>query len=187
MNLTRVPPNEAESKHYLDSLLVSRFIPEGSSVLDIGTGPGFPAWLLAWCRPDLSVTAMDGSNKGLAFLREHALPNLDIVQARAEDRPYTEQFDLVTGRAVAPFTMQMELAARPLRIGGLAVPFRTPAEQDDIKRFVGRGLGLRRVAIHHVGLPGTDVVRLFPVFKKTRRTADEFPRPWGRIRANPLT
>ncbi|HZH99340.1 MAG TPA: RsmG family class I SAM-dependent methyltransferase, partial [Fimbriimonadaceae bacterium] len=85
MNLTRVPREECYLRHFLDSLLFHDLIPAGASVLDIGTGPGFPAWPLALCRKDLHVLALDSSGKMLGFLRRHPLPNLEVVQERAEE------------------------------------------------------------------------------------------------------
>ena len=58
MNLTRVAREECWLRHFVDSLLFQDLIPRGAAVLDIGTGPGFPAWPLACARPDLSITAM---------------------------------------------------------------------------------------------------------------------------------
>ena len=186
MNLTRVSAEDAVFRHYLDSILVSALIPKDSTVLDIGTGPGFPSWLLAWFRPDLKVTGMDGSNKGLIFLRSQALPNLTVVQARAEEPPSRESFDFVTGRALAPLPIQIELAAAQAKIGGVVVPFRTPTEREAATKLKTSKVGLELETIHEVLMPGTDVVRLFPVWRKGTATPREFPRPWSKIKQKPL-
>ncbi len=184
MNLTRIPRDEAWLRHFVDSLLFHDLVPEGAKVLDVGTGPGFPAWPLACARPDLQVVALDSSGKMLGFLRSQHLPNLEVVQARAEEWEEREAFDVVTGRAVAPLAIQLELSAPLLKVGGLLVPMRTP--QDDLATPLWEALGLRPAGRHVRELPGTDVVRVFPTFVKERSTSKLFPRRWAEIRANPL-
>src|ERR1041384_4679794 len=109
MNLTRVPREECWLRHFVDSLLFQDLIPLNARVLDIGTGPGFPAWPLACARPDLQVTALDSNGKMLGFLRSQPLPNLEVVQERAEEWGAFERFGVVTGRALAPLPVQIEL------------------------------------------------------------------------------
>lgn len=185
-NLTRVPRAECSIRHFLDSVLLIGHIPRDAAVLDLGCGPGFPAWPLARVRPDLKVTALDSSGKALGFLRRHPLPNLDIVEARAEEWPVREKFDWVTGRALAPLPLQLELSAPPCRIGGAVVPFRTPRELDAVRSFPAGRLGLVLESLIEAPLPSTDVVRLFPVFRKERATDPRFPRTWTRMRRAPL-
>ena len=184
MNLTKVPREECWLRHFVDSLLFQDLIPYGSSVLDIGTGPGFPAWPLACARPDLIVTALDSSNKMLGFLRSQPLPNLIIVQGRAEEWDVREAFDVVTGRALAPLPIQLELSAAPCKVDGKVILMRTPA--DDLLSANFEILGLRPAGLHKRTLPGTDIVRAFPVYVKERSTSARFPRKWAEIKAKPL-
>jgi 16S rRNA (guanine527-N7)-methyltransferase len=182
MNLTRVPKEECEVRHFVDSLLVAEFAPIGARVLDVGTGPGLPAWPLACARPDLSVTAMDSSGKMLRVLAEAPLPNLAVRHRRAEDVDQREGFEFVTGRAVAPLAVQLEISAAWAVRGGLVVPFRTP--NDALIKLPQLGLKLASVAQR--ALPGTDIVRVFPVYRKERRTPEHYPRTWAQIKAAPL-
>lgn len=184
MNLTRIPREEAWLRHFVDSLLFHDLIPDGASVLDIGTGPGFPSWPLACARPDLRVTALDSSGKMLGFLRSQPLENLEVVQERAEDWGVRDRFDIVTGRAVAPLPLQLELSAPPLKVGGLVVPMRTP--MDDLEEPDWESLGLRPAGKHVRELPGTDVTRVFPVYKKERPTPRWAPRKWAEMKKMPL-
>jgi|SRR5579862_2064573 len=179
-NLTRVPQESCWLRHFVDSLLLSEFVPHGSEVLDIGSGPGFPAWPLACARPDLKVTALDSNGKMLGFLQSQPLPNIAVVQARAEDNPRREAFNVVTGRALAPISVQLELSAAPCRIGGFVMPMRTPNDEP-FGEAAKLGLSLERV--HHRPLPGTDVVRVFPEYRKTTATSRRFPRPWAEMRS----
>ncbi|MFI5387101.1 MAG: 16S rRNA (guanine(527)-N(7))-methyltransferase RsmG [Fimbriimonadales bacterium] len=185
MNLTRVPREECWLRHFVDSLLFQDLIPTGSSVLDIGTGPGFPAWPLACARPDLQVTAIDSSGKMIGFLNKNPLPNLKTLQVRAEEWPVSERFGIVTGRAVAPLGIQLELSAQPCKVGGQILPMRTPAERKEVEQDFSM-LGLELVEIYERALPGTDVVRLIPACRKIQPTPKRYPRTWAEIRRKPI-
>lgn len=186
MNLTRVAREECWLRHFVDSLLFQDLVPQGSKVLDIGTGPGFPAWPLACARPDLHVTALDSSGKMLGFLQKNPLPNLEAVLARAEDWGVRESFDVVTGRALAPFPIQLELSAPPLKVGGLLIPMRTPSEEAAVKAFPAAKLGLQPAGLNRRQLPDTDVVRMFALLKKVAPTPEKYPRPWAEIKRSPV-
>lgn len=186
MNLTRIKREDCWRLHFLDSLLLSPYIPKCSKVLDIGTGPGFPAWPLAAAREDLMVTAMDSSGKMLGFLAKSPLSNLALCQGRAEDRLLNSSFDLVTGRALAPFAIQMEISARYAINGGILAPLRTPKDQSVVERFPYDKLSLSLEDIHLVPLPGTDIVRLIPMVRKRKQTPKLYPRAWAQIKNSPL-
>lgn len=185
-NLTRVPMDQADVRHVADSMLISEFCQEGSSVLDIGCGPGFPSWILAAYRPDLRVTAIESQGKMVRMLTAISLPNLEVKNQRAEVDVERNAFDVVTGRAVAPFSTQFELSAAWVRIGGFFIPFRTPVERDEIERFPALKLGFELKRLEERSIPESDTVRLFPVFKKIKPTPSEFPRGWGRMKSHPL-
>lgn len=185
-NLTRVPLEDCEVRHFLDSLIFHDLIPEAVDLLDIGTGPGFPAWPLATSRPDLRVTAIDSNGKMLGFLATQSLPNLNVKQIRAEEWPAREEFDFVTGRAVAPLSVQLEVSAPLVKVGGLLVPMRSSQEAEDFASEDFRTLGIKLVKVVERPLPGTDIVRLFPVYEKTKPTPTKYPRRWGDIKKKPL-
>lgn len=185
-NLTRVPKEECVIRHFIDSLLILDLLPEGIRVLDIGTGAGFPSWPLACARPDLKVTALDSSNKAVQFLTNQPLPNLRVLKSRAEEFPQKERFDVVTGRAIAPCGVQLELSAPFCKIGGNIVLFRTSSERDMVEQFPTKILGLALKEIKERVLPGTEMIRLFPVYEKIARTTKMYPRPWAKIKQSPL-
>lgn len=187
MNLTRVPREECWLRHFVDSLLFQDLIPEGCSVLDVGTGPGFPAWPLACARPDLRVTAIDSSGKMIGFLASFSLPNLEAVQVRAEEWGRREEFDVVTGRALAPLPIQLELSAPACRVGGAVIPMRTPNDANQFESSGAGKLGLRFDHVERRTLPGTDIERVFPVYLKLRDTSTRYPRSWAEIRKRPLS
>lgn len=186
VNLTRVPRERFFVRHVVDSLLFQDLIPSGSRVLDLGTGPGFPAWPLAWARQDLHVTALDSSGKPLAFLRSQALPNLEVLQGRAEELGVSESFDVVTGRALAPLAIQLELSASPCAVGGWVLPLRTASDVSAIEAFDPRVLGLELVRIERRTLPIEEAARVCPIYRKIQKTPTGYPRPWAEIRKRPL-
>ena len=185
-NLTRVALADAPIRHVCDSMLLCEFLPARATVLDIGCGPGFPAWVIALARPDLAVVAMDSSAKMHEFLSRHGLPNLKPLLQRGEEKIDRERFDVVTGRAIAPFSIQAELSAAWVKVGGLFCPLRTPAEETEIGMTNVGVLGLRLASMEHRELPGSDAVRLVPLFEKVRPTPTEYPRPWARMKSRPL-
>lgn len=185
-NLTRVSPEEAPVRHVVESLLVLPYLPRQGRVLDVGSGPGLPAWVIAWANPDLTIEALDATVKMQRFLASQPLPNLRQRIQRAEEDVEYEMFDAATGRAFAPFGIQAEVTAPWLRVGGRFIPFRTQAERSEIEMANTGVLGLKLVEIHEAPLPMGMGVRLFPIFEKTRSTPPEFPRTWARIKAKPL-
>lgn len=186
-NLTRVPRVEAEVKHLCDSVLALDLLPHTGRLLDIGTGPGLPAWPLACVLPNLQVTALDGSERMFGPMRRVPLPNLIPVQARAEDFTEREAYDVVVGRAVAPLSIQLEISAGPLKVGGLAVPYRSSLDRQDAEDLNIGVLGLRLEEIVERDLPGGAGSRLFPIYRKVRETDRQYPRPWARMKTRPLS
>ncbi len=185
-NLTRVSRSEAISRHILDSLLVSPLIPRGARVLDIGCGPGFPAWPLALARPDLQIVGLDSNSKMLDFLRSQVLPNLSIVCGRAEEYRVSKLFDVVTGRAVAPLPIQAEISAPLVQVGGLFLPLRTKNDIGLIERLTETNLGIK---LQRIFEPSTEFClenRAIPIFKKTLPTPKSYPRRWSEIKKRPL-
>lgn len=112
---------ELESRHIAESVAFGRELPADASVLDLGTGGGFPGMVVAITRPDLAVTLLDATKKKVDFLREFADAHsvrVTTLHGRAEElqREHAGRFDVVTARAVAPLD----------RLVGWAVPFLRP-------------------------------------------------------------
>ncbi|MDQ2986080.1 MAG: 16S rRNA (guanine(527)-N(7))-methyltransferase RsmG [Armatimonadota bacterium] len=182
-NLTRVPRDECRSRHFLDSLTLAPLISEGSRVIDIGSGAGFPGVPLAIVRPDLRVTLLDGGSKELAFLESLSdLAELGFILERAEiagkEVNFREHYDFATGRAIAPLLIQAEISAPFLKVGGLFVPMRTA--QEETPGFEEFGLELTQRKI--VDLPSLGALRLLPTYRKVQPTPDRFPRGWAAMK-----
>jgi 16S rRNA (guanine527-N7)-methyltransferase len=116
---------------------------------------------------------------------QNPLPNLRPVQTRAEVWNEWGRFDTVTGRAVAPLSIQLELSARLVRVGGTIVAMRTPIDKPEIERLKDV-LWLELEQVVERAIPGTDVVRVFPIWRKKRLTPKGYPRTWAEIKRNPL-
>lgn len=182
-NLTRVPREQADVRHYAEGALALEFA-QGSVWMDLGTGPGFPAMVLAILRPDAQIEAVDSNGKMLEFLRSVAPENLQVTQERIEEDPRREVADWITGRALAPLPIQLELSAALLKIGGRLTPFRTLNDEFEGKYLSSLGLRLDRVYQRELS---DGVVRVFPCYKKVATTDPRFPRPWATIKQDPLT
>jgi len=135
VNLTAIrDPDEMVTHHLLDSL-VARPLLEGETVLDVGTGPGFPGLPLAIAEPGRKFTLLDSSQKKISFVN-HAvgllrLDNVDAVKARGEDYAPGRRFDTVIARALAPLPRLLEIAGHHVGEDGVFVALkgRYPAEE----------------------------------------------------------
>jgi 16S rRNA (guanine527-N7)-methyltransferase len=142
MNLTRITdPIEAAVKHYADSLAVLPWIHEAQvpidTVLDIGTGAGFPAVPLAVMRPDWRLTAIDGTRKKVDFLNKTVesigLRNLVVEHAHSTHWRPGRRFDLVVARAVGSLVNCLHALAPHARHGGWVVVYKTPTALDEME------------------------------------------------------
>lgn len=172
MNLTRiVDPVEAAVKHYADSLaLVHWSRVRGvavQSVLDVGTGAGFPAVPVAVAKPDWQVVALDGTNKKVDFLARSAaamgLSNLMAIHAHSAHWDSDRTFDVVTTRALGSIRECLEAAVEFVARNGEVVLFKTPEKAEMETREAGpkaKHLGLRPLEPLSYELScGGDVIR----------------------------
>ena len=126
-NLTAIKTKEeVYLKHFYDSLTLTKIANlEKGSLLDVGTGAGFPGLVLAIIFPNLDVTLLDSNNKKIAFLKECItklqIKNAHTVYSRAEDytKIHRESFDFVTSRAVAELRILLELNIPAVKVNGL--------------------------------------------------------------------
>ena len=143
INLTAITDtDEMTVKHFADSLsiLATTDIEQGSSLVDVGTGAGFPGLVLKIARPDLQVTFLDSTEKKLLFISS-VLEKLglkgNVLHMRAEEaghnKAYREKFDYVTARAVAPLAVLSEYCLPLLKVGGSFISMKSANAEEEIR------------------------------------------------------
>ena len=199
MDLTAVEEEEdLLDKHFADSLTVLRtdLVKPGASLVDVGTGAGFPGMVLAMARPDLHVVLMDAQRKRLKFLEtvaaEAGVNNAEILHARAEDaardRKHREQYDIAAARAVAPLNVLAEYLLPFVKVGGCALCWKGPALKQELEagRRAAHLLGGRLEMPVSCAVAGRDWEHTILPVRKTERTAAAYPRKAGTPKAKPL-
>ena len=189
---------ETVDRHFIDSLAVLRTdrIFPGASLIDVGTGAGFPGMVLAMTRPDLSVTLTDAQQKRLNFLealQEAAeIRNVTLLHARAEDagrdRKYREMFDFAAARAVAPLNVLAEYLLPFVKVGGCALSWKGPALEKELEagRRAARLLGGRLELPEQYTVDGRDWEHTILPIRKVEKTPSAYPRKAGTPKAKPL-
>ena len=199
MNLTGIEDEkEVFIKHFLDSIsAVSKgYIKNGMSLIDVGTGAGFPGMPLRISLPDLKVTLLDSLNKRINFLQEVAnqidIDDIEFIHGRAEDfgkdENYRECFDIATARAVAGLPALMEFCVPFVKVGGHFVCLKGPnanLELEESKKAM-EVLGIEYIEKIDIKLPEIDLDHNILVFKKVKNTPSKYPRKAGMPSKEPL-
>ena len=197
MNLTAIiEPLEIVIKHFIDSLtlLTAVELPQGASVIDVGTGAGFPSVPVKIVRPDIRLTLLDSLNKRVVFLGALSAAleqENDCIHFRAEEAgrnpEYREQFDLATARAVAHLRELSEYCLPFVRVGGRFAAMKggdVDAELAESSKAIEL-LGGEIEKIKHFLLPD-DSRRSIIIIKKISQNTTKYPRPSAKIAKNPL-
>ena len=198
INLTAITDkNEFIIKHFFDSLtlLSCTEIKKGSSIIDIGTGAGFPGVPLKIARPDLNLTLLDSLNKRIVFLSETVMPSLELsaktIHGRAEDYSrtpeYREKYDCSVSRAVANLSALSEYCIPFVKPGGRFISMKGPDIQEelDLSENAIKMLGGKIKDVNKLTLPdnsGRSVI----IIEKIKSTPDKYPRRGVKINKNPL-
>ena len=199
MNLTAITEfDEVLQKHFVDSVLKFRdFIKEDTKTLiDVGTGAGFPGIPLKIVFPEIKITLLDSLNKRIKFLNavidELELENIETIHGRAEDfskkEDYREQYDLCVSRAVANLATLSEYCLPYVKVGGCFIPYKSgeiDEELNNSKKAV-QILGGKIEEVVKFQLPDTDIGRSFVKIKKNKNTAKKYPRKAGLPAKEPL-
>lgn len=196
-NLTAVTdPDEVTVKHFADSLVLlgKTEFPAGASLLDVGTGAGFPGLALKLARPDLQAAFLDGTRKKLGFissvLEETGLAG-ETLHLRAEEAgkqpKYREKFDFVTARAVADMAVLVEYCLPFVRAGGLFLAMKSAAAEEEIQNAAGavRLLGGKTEQNLLFDLVENTPRRIVFV-RKISQTPPKYPRASAKIAKSPL-
>ncbi len=196
MNLTAITdPVDVAQLHLLDCAAVLTVADlAGKSVVDVGTGAGFPGMPLQILEPSAKVTLLDSLGKRITFLQEVcdalALEGTRCVHARAEEfaGSHREAFDFATSRAVAALNVLCELALPMVKVDGVFLAMKSVDSDEEIRQAKSAiaQLGGTIEKICDYTIPGTDVCHRVVVIRKTKPTPTTFPRPFARIKKKPL-
>ena len=208
MNLTAITePEEVEVKHFIDSLASVSVIREllaankekknesQFSIVDIGTGAGFPGIPLAIVMTEIRFTLADALNKRIGFLNEVSskldLTNVNAVHARAEELgtgEMRESFDCCVSRAVADMAVLAEYCLPMVKTGGNVILYKSSGIEEEIDhaRYAIDELGGEIEDIHRFSLFGTGIERSLVLIKKKNKTPGKYPRKAGKPSKSPL-
>ena len=197
-NLTAITdPDEARNKHIIDCLYCAKEISrladgKAASLIDIGSGAGFPSLPIAFTLENVSVSALDSTARKCTFIAETAVKcgvNVGTVPERAEEAALhlRESFDFATARAVARLNILAELSAPFVKVGGYFVAMKGSAAGEEIaeaaKATETLGLTFSEMLPYEIKDGGT---RYIVIYKKTSETPSMYPRSYSKIKKKPL-
>ena len=197
INLTAiVEPNEIILKHFVDSLTILKYISDGTKIIDVGTGAGFPGIPLKIAKPSIEIVLLDSLQKRINFLEE-VIKQLNIekiktIHSRVEDfgkdQKYREKFDMATSRAVANLSTLSEYLLPLVKVGGKVISMKGS--------FIGEELANSKNALNILGgkiekieklnLPNSDMNRNILIINKIKNTPNKYPRKAGEPSKKPL-
>ena len=196
MNLTAITqPADVAQLHLLDCAAVLTMAElKGKTVVDVGTGAGFPGMPLQILEPTAKCTLLDSLGKRISFLQEVCdelqLPHTRCIHARAEEyaRDHREKFDFATSRAVAALNVLCELALPMVKVGGAFLAMKSVDSDEELRtaKSAIAQLGGTVESVQDYTIPGTDIVHRLVTIRKVKPTPSSFPRAFARIKKNPL-
>lgn len=199
INLTAITDfDEVLKKHFLDSIAIGRVISQTDSVsmLDIGTGAGFPGIPIKIAFPNIDITLIDSLNKRVTFLNEVisslSLTKIEAIHGRAEDFAkkdlLREKFDYCVSRAVANLSSLCEFCLPYIKVGGKFISYKSEKAREELVTSENAIsiLGGGNVNCDEFSLPDTDFNRTFVIIEKVKETPAKYPRKAGTPIKQPL-
>ena len=199
INLTAITEDEeVVKKHFIDCIKAFKRdeFKKADTMIDVGTGAGFPGLPIAIMRSDLKVTLLDSLNKRINFLntviKELGLKNVVTIHSRAEDgarnKELREKFDIATSRAVANMSVLSEFCLPYVKVGGNFIALKGPAVEQEIsesRNAIGT-LGGQLVDVCEVSIEETELRHNLVVVKKIKACDKIYPRKAGTITKKPI-
>ena len=198
MNLTAIREPEGVARlHMLDCAALLKYCDfQGKTLIDVGTGAGFPGLVLKTLVPSLEVTLLDSLNKRLDWLDETAqalkLSGVRTLHARAEEQAlakgFRDSFDFAAARAVADLRVLCELCLPYVKVGGKFLAMKSTGSDEELAGadHAVRLLGGRVANLEDYAIPGTGVTHRLVVIEKLAPTLRGYPRRWSKIQKQPL-
>ena len=197
INLTAITEqNDIILKHFIDSMTVFDYLKDVKSIVDVGTGAGFPGIPIGIMCEDKKITLMDSLNKRIKFLddviEKNNLNNIVTIHSRAEDLGkndiYRENFDVAISRAVANLATLVEYMLPLVKVGGKCICMKGQDIKKEIKdsEIAIEILGGEIETIDEFCLPGTEMKRNILVIRKIKKTNNKYPRKAGIPLKEPL-
>lgn len=200
INLTAITEDyEVIMKHFIDCLEIVKYIEEGSNIIDVGTGAGFPGIVIAiYFDGNVKITLLDSLNKRLIFLEEVInklqLKNISIVHGRAEEmahkEEFREQYDVVVSRAVANLSVLLEYDSPYIKVDSKCLLMKGDKVESEIEESK-KALDILKCKINNnytysYKVNGEVYKRNILEIKKINNTPNKYPRNYGKIKKNPL-
>lgn len=200
MNLTAITEyEEIVLKHFVDSIALIQVqnMTKTKTVIDVGTGAGFPGIPLKIVYPQLKVTLLDSLNKRVKFLSqvitELELEGIEAIHGRAEDMAhkaeYREQYEISISRAVANLASLSEYCIPYVKMGGYFISYKSGNIGEEVQRAQKaiQILGGKIEVVKEFTLPDSDIVRSFVIVRKEKNTGKKYPRKAGIPAKNPIS
>nr|WP_312576665.1 16S rRNA (guanine(527)-N(7))-methyltransferase RsmG [Sedimentibacter sp.] len=199
INITAIKNDEEiYIKHFLDSIIIinNNMESEKKSIIDVGTGGGFPGIPLKIANINYEVTLLDSLRKRIDFLsivvKELGLDGVNLVHGRAEDfgqnEKYREKFDICVSRAVAPLNILSELCIPFVKIGGYFAAYKSENISEEIENSENAiiKLGGKIKEIKEIRIPSSNIIRKIVIIEKVKSTDKNYPRKAGKPNKDPL-
>lgn len=200
INLTAITEDdEIITKHFIDSLLCIDHLKDTKTLIDVGTGAGFPGIVLGiYFEGNVNITLLDSLNKRISFLdvviEKLELSNVETIHGRAEEiahkEEYREKYEIAVARAVAPLNILLEYLSGYIKKGGKCICLKSVSAQDELKNSYKAlevlSLKLESQEIKTIKQREDILTRQILVFKKEKNLNSKYPRNYGKIKKSPL-
>ena len=199
MNLTAIREPEGVTRlHFLDCATLLKYCDfQGKTLIDVGTGAGFPGMVLKILVPSLKVTLLDSLSKRLDWLTEvyedlDGVDSITTVHGRAEEfaleKGFRDSFDFAAARAVANLRVLCELCLPFVKVGGHFLAMKSTGSDQELAdaAHAVKLLGGKVVQVEDYPIPGTEITHRLIVVEKLAPTLKGYPRRWAKIQSAPL-